>query len=101
VRAQLSETLEAVLTQTLLKKKSGGRIAAVEIMVGTTAVRNLIREGKLHQIPGVMQASQKDGMQTMDMALVDLATRGLVTKAEAQSRSMNPNLFAAAIGGAA
>ena len=51
--------------------------------------------------PGVMQASQKDGMQTMDMALVDLATRGLVTKAEAQSRSMNPNLFAAAVGGAA
>ena len=101
VRAQLSETLEAVLTQTLLKKKSGGRIAAVEIMVGTTAVRNLIREGKLHQIPGVMQASQKDGMQTMDMALVDLASRGLVTKAEAQSRSMNPNLFAAAMGGAA
>ena len=93
VRAQLSETLEAVLTQTLLKKKSGGRVAAVEIMVGTTAVRNLIREGKLHQIPGIMQASQKDGMQTMDMALIDLATRGLVTKAEAQSRSMNPNLF--------
>ena len=101
VRAQLSETLEAVLTQTLLKKKSGGRIAAVEIMVGTTAVRNLIREGKLHQIPGIMQASQKDGMQTMDMALVDLVTRGLVTKAEAQSRSMNPNLFSAAAGGAA
>mgnify|MGYP000352522754 FL=1 len=96
VRAQLSETLEAVLTQTLLKKKSGGRIAAVEIMVGTTAVRNLIREGKLHQIPGIMQASQKDGMQTMDMALVDLATRGMVTKAEAQSRSMNANLFNAA-----
>ena len=86
----------AVLTQTLLKKKSGGRIAAVEIMVGTTAVRNLIREGKLHQIPGMMQASQKDGMQTMDMALVDLATRGMVTKAEAQSRSMNANLFNAA-----
>ena len=97
----MSETLEAVLTQTLLKKKSGGRIAAVEIMVGTTAVRNLIREGKLHQIPGIMQASQKDGMQTMDMALVDLATRGMVTKAEAQSRSMNPNLFNAAVGGAA
>ena len=63
-------------------------------MVATTAVRNLIREGKLHQIPGIMQASQKDGMQTMDMALVELATRGVVTKAEAQSRSMNPNLFA-------
>jgi twitching motility protein PilT len=101
VRAQLSETLEAVLTQTLLKKKSGGRVAAVEIMIGTTAVRNLIREAKLHQIPGVMQASQKDGMQTMDMALIDLATRGMVTKAEAQSRSMNPSLFGAAMGGAA
>jgi twitching motility protein PilT len=100
VRAQLSETLEAVLTQTLLKKKTGGRVAAVEIMMGTTAVRNLIREGKLHQIPGVMQASQKDGMQTMDMALLELANRGLVTKAEAQSRSMNPNLFGVAAGAA-
>jgi twitching motility protein PilT len=100
VRAQLSETLEAVLTQTLLKKKAGGRVAAVEIMMGTTAVRNLIREAKLHQIPGVMQASQKDGMQTMDMALLDLANRGLVTKAEAQSRSMNPNLFGIAAGAA-
>ncbi len=93
IRTQLAEALEAVITQTLLKKKSGGRVAALEIMVATTAVRNLIREGKLHQIPGVMQASQKDGMQTMDMALYDLATRGVVTKGEAQSRSMNPNLF--------
>jgi twitching motility protein PilT len=100
VRAQLSETLEAVLTQTLLKKKAGGRVAAVEIMMGTTAVRNLIREAKLHQIPGVMQASQKDGMQTMDMALLELANRGIVTKAEAQSRSMNPNLFGLAAGAA-
>jgi twitching motility protein PilT len=73
----------------------------MEIMVATTAVRTLIREAKLHQIPGVMQASQKDGMQTMDMALVDLATRGVVTKAEAQSRSMNPNLFSAPAAGAA
>ena len=93
IRTQLSEALEAVITQTLLKKKAGGRVAALEVMVATTAVRNLIREGKLHQIPGIMQASQKDGMQTMDMALVDLATRGIVTKAEAQSRSMTPNLF--------
>ena len=62
-------------------------------MIGTTAVRNLIREMKLHQIPGIMQASKKDGMQTMDMALIDLVTRGLVTRGEAQSRSMTPNLF--------
>ena len=76
-------------------------MAALELMVGTTAVRNLIREAKLHQIPGVMQVSQKDGMQTMDMALIDLVTRGLVTKAEAQSRSMTPNLFGMPASGAA
>src|ERR1041384_2815214 len=101
IRAQLAEALEAVITQTLLKKKAGGRVAALEVMVATTAVRNLIREGKLHQIPGIMQASQKDGMQTMDMALYELAMRGVVTKTEAQSRSMNPNLFGVPMGGAA
>ena len=101
IRAQLSEALEAVITQTLLKKKSGGRVAALEIMVATTAVRNLIREAKLHQIPGIMQASQKDGMQTMDMALLELATRGVVHKAEALSRSMNPNLFGSPVSGIA
>ena len=101
IRTQLAESLEAVLTQTLLKRKTGGRIAAVEMMMGTTAVRNLIREGKLHQIPGIMQASQREGMQTMDMALVDLASRGLVTKGEAQSRSLNANLFGGVAGGVA
>jgi twitching motility protein PilT len=70
-------------------------------MVATTAVRNLIREAKLHQIPGIMQASQKDGMQTMDMALTELVNRGVVHKVEAQSRSMNPNLFGQATAGAA
>ncbi|HEY6199158.1 MAG TPA: type IV pilus twitching motility protein PilT [Candidatus Binatia bacterium] len=94
IRAQFAESIEAVITQTLLKKKAGdGRIAALEVMTGTTAIRNLIREGKIHQIPGTMQVSQKDGMQTMDMALVDLASRGVVTQEEAQSRSMTPNLF--------
>ena len=72
----------------MLKKKAGGRVAALEIMTGTTAVRNLIREGKIHQIPGTMQVSQKDGMQTMDMALIEsgFARRG--DKEEAQSKSM-------------
>jgi len=101
IRAQFAESIEAVITQTLLKKKAGGRVAALEVMVATTAVRNLIREAKLHQIPGIMQASQKDGMQTMDMALVELVTRGVVHKAEAQSRSMNPTLFGSATAGAA
>jgi twitching motility protein PilT len=104
IRSQFAESIEAVITQTLLKKKGGnGRVPALEIMTGTTAIRNLIREGKIHQIPGTMQVSQKDGMQTMDMALVDLAARGLVTQEEAQSRSMTPNLFgtgAFGVGGA-
>jgi twitching motility protein PilT len=93
IRAQFAESIEAVITQTLLKKKGGGRTAALEIMTGTTAVRNLIREGKIHQIPGTMQVSQKDGMQTMDMALINLINRGVITREEAQSKSMNPNLL--------
>ena len=101
IRAQFAESIEAVITQTLLKKKIGGRAAALEILTGTTAVRNLIREGKIHQIPGTMQVSQKDGMQTMDMALTNLVTRGIVTREEAQSKSMNPNLFGAAPAAAA
>lgn len=98
IRAQFAESIEAVITQTLLKKKGGGRIAALEIMTGTTAVRNLVREGKIHQIPGTMQVSQKDGMQTMDMALQGLVSRGLVSKEEAQAKSANPNLFSGGMG---
>jgi twitching motility protein PilT len=98
IRAQFAESVEAVITQTLLKKKGGGRIAALEIMTGTTAVRNLVREGKIHQIPGTMQVSQKDGMQTMDMALLNLVSRGLVSKEEAQSKTSNPNLFGGGLG---
>ena len=101
IRTQFAESIEGVITQTLLKRKGGGRCAALEIMVGTTAIRNLIREAKLHQIPGVMQASKKDGMQTMDMSLIELASKGIVTKADAQSKSMTPNLFAGMPVGAA
>jgi len=93
IRAQFAESIEGVITQKLLKKKTGGRIPALEIMTGTTAIRNLIREGKIHQIPGTIQVSQKDGMQTLDMALQSLVARDLVTKEEAQSRTTTPNLF--------
>ena len=93
IRAQFAECIEGVITQKLLKKKTGGRIPALEIMTGTTAIRNLIREGKIHQIPGTIQVSQKDGMQTLDMALQSLVARDLVTKEEAQSRTTTPNLF--------
>ncbi len=99
IRTMFAESIEAVITQTLLKKKGGGRVAAVEIMTGTAAIRNLIREGKTHQLPGTMQVSQKVGMQTMDMALTELASKGVVTREEAQSKSANPNLFGLAAAG--
>jgi len=86
IRTMLSESLEAVVAQTLLKKKGGGRVAACEILVGVPAVRNLIREGKLHQIASTMQTGQRVGMQTLDMALADLAKRGLIEPTEAPQR---------------
>ena len=94
IRIMFSESIQAVITQTLLKKRAGGRIAALEILIGTPAVRNLIREGKIHQIPSAMQTGQKVGMQTLDMALIELVRRNLVTVEEAQSRTLTPNLFA-------
>ncbi len=78
IRTMLSESLEAVVAQKLLKRKGGGRIACCEILTGTVAVRNLIREGKLHQIPSAMQTGQAAGMQTFDMAVADLIKRGLI-----------------------
>jgi twitching motility protein PilT len=94
IRTMFSESIQAIITQTLLKKKAGGRIAALEILIGTPAVRNLIREGKIHQIPSAMQTGQKVGMQTLDMALIELVRRNLVSVEEAQSRTLTPNLFA-------
>jgi twitching motility protein PilT len=93
IRTMFSESIQAVLTQTLLHKEGGGRVAALEILIGTVAVRNLIREGKIHQIPSAMQTGQKAGMQTLDMALLELVRRGLVTNEEAQSKTLTPNLF--------
>jgi len=88
-----AESIQAVITQTLLRKVTGGRVAALEILIGTPAVRNLIRENKIHQMPSSMQTGQAVGMQTLDMALVDLVSQGLVTREEAQSRTLTPNLF--------
>jgi twitching motility protein PilT len=96
IRIMFAESIQAVITQTLLKKKAGGRIAGLEILIGTPAIRNLIREGKVHQIPSAMQTGQKQGMQTLDMALVELVRRNMVTIEEAQSRTLTPNLFTSA-----
>lgn len=93
IRTQLAESIQAVITQTLCKKVGGGRVAALEIMVGTPPVRHLIREGKIHQLPSAMQTGKKDGMETMDAALTALVGRGLITREVAQAKSENPNLF--------
>ncbi|RMF86925.1 MAG: type IV pilus twitching motility protein PilT [Nitrospinota bacterium] len=94
VRAMFSESIRAVISQVLLKRRDGkGRVAALEIMIGTPAIRNLIREGKVPQMASVIQTGQQYGMQTLDQALKNLVMRGLVTKEEALSRATNPNIF--------
>ena len=80
IRAQLSESLKGIMAQTLLKKAGGGRIAAIEILVGNAAISNLIREGKTFQIPSVLQTSRNEGMQSLDMALVELYDDKMITQ---------------------
>lgn len=90
IRVQLAQVLEGVISQTLVPRIGGGRIAACEILMATYAVRNLIREGKTFQLSNVMQLGSKDGMQTLDQALSDLVKRGVVTEEEAMMKSSNP-----------
>jgi twitching motility protein PilT len=93
VRSMLSESLRAVISQTLLKKNGGGRIAAHEIMIGTPAIRNLIREDKVAQMYSAIQTGQAVGMQTLDQNLQDLVARGLINRIDARSKAMNKELF--------
>ncbi|MDZ7779122.1 MAG: type IV pilus twitching motility protein PilT [Gemmatimonadota bacterium] len=99
VRAQLAFVLEGVVTQTLLPKAKGkGRVAAVEIMVCTPAIRAVIRDEKIHQIYSLMQAGKKHGMQTMNDALQMLYIQGEITLNEALKRSGDPNELLRAVG---
>jgi len=94
VRTQLSNTLEGVIYQTLVPRSDGsGRVAAVEVMLATTAIRSLIREGKTHQMLNVIQTGSQYGMQTLDHALLNLCRRKLISKEEALARSRNPEEF--------
>ena len=96
VRAMLSESLRAVISQNLLKTKDGsGRVAAHEIMIGTPAIRNLIREAKIAQMYSAIQTGQNFGMQTLDQNLTDLVKKGVVSSAEARSKAANKDSFAA------
>ena len=94
VRAMLSESLVAVISQTLLKVKDGsGRVAAHEIMVGTPAIRNLIRENKIAQMYSMIQTGSQFGMQTLDQCLIDLVRRNAVGVAEARQYAKQPEAF--------
>ena len=96
VRTMLSESLMAVISQTLLKKVSGGRIAAWEIMVANAAIRNLIREAKVPQMYSVIQTGQAEGMQTLDQHLIELVRNRLVSVDEARARAVDKTKFSAA-----
>ena len=93
VRAMLSESLQGVIAQRLLKKADGGRVAAYEIMIGTPAIRNLIREAKVPQIYGMIQTGKEAGMATMDQSLEELVTRGVVEREVARSLAVDSSKF--------
>jgi twitching motility protein PilT len=94
VRAQLALVLEGVLSQTLLPRSGGGRVMAMEVMIATPAIRNLIREEKVHQIYSSLQAGTKYGMQTMNQSLAELVRRRLVKREDALNRSALPDELA-------
>jgi len=91
VRSMLSESLKAVISQTLMKKIGGGRVAAHEIMIGTPAIRNLIREDKVAQMYSAIQTGQSVGMQTLDQNLKGLLAQGVVAKDEAMKKAAHPD----------
>ena len=94
IRAMLSESLQAVISQTLCKTKDGqGRVAAHEIMIGTSAIRNLIREAKVAQMYSTIQTGNNVGMQTLDQNLTDLVRRNVISAAEARAKAKIPENF--------
>ncbi len=94
VRAQFAESIQAVISQVLLKRRDGrGLVPALEIMIGTPAVRNLIREGKVAQLPSAIQTGQKFGMITLDQSLKELVSKGIVDKEQCLYFASSPNVF--------
>jgi twitching motility protein PilT len=93
VRGMLSESLRAVISQSLLKQANGGRVAAHEIMLCTPAIRNLIRESKIAQMYSAIQTGRAIGMQTLDQCLQELVQKGIVTRKEAKIKAENKELF--------
>ena len=99
IRTMLSESIEGVVAQTLLPTKDGkGRVAALEVLVGVPALRNLIREDKTAQILSVIQTGAQHGMQSLDQSLRELVMRGKLSREQAMKKSSSPRLFDAAAG---
>ena len=93
VRSMISSSLEAVISQALLKKNGGGRVAAHEIMIGTPAVRSMIKENKIAQMRSAIETGQGSGMQTLDQCLRKLIAEGTVSREEAMKKADNPKAF--------
>jgi twitching motility protein PilT len=90
IRLQFSQVIEAVLSQTLLPRIGGGRVAAFEIMLATPGIKRLIREGKIYEIANNLEHGASEGKQTMDQALADLVRRNIVSREEAMMKSSDP-----------
>jgi twitching motility protein PilT len=97
IRVMLSESLKGVIAQTLCRKVGGGRVAALEVLIATGAISNLIREGKTFQIPSMMQVGRGVGMVTLNDALMDLVTRKLVAPEEAYTKAVDKTSFESAL----
>lgn len=93
VRSMLSESIQAVIAQTLIKRVGGGRVAAHEIMVGTSAIRNLIREDKIAQMYSMIQTGQNEGMQTLDQCLLNLLRDRQISASDARARAVDKSKF--------
>jgi len=85
--------LQGVVSQSLLKREGGGRVAAHEIMIGTSAIRNLIREDKVAQMYSAIQTGAAVGMKTLDQALLELVQKGVISADMARSRAKDPSIF--------
>jgi twitching motility protein PilT len=93
IRSMLSESLQAVIAQSLLKKNQGGRVAGLEIMLCTGAIRNLIREDKVAQMYSSIQTGQGKGMQTLDQHLTELVNKNIIARHVAHEAALNKALF--------
>ena len=93
IRLQLANSLQAIFCQTLCRKIGGGRVMAYELLIANSAIRNLIREGKIHQIPSAIEVGQGIGMKTLTMTLTDLVNKQVITREEARTHASNPADF--------